>query len=92
LGRRPRDDHSLLPGERRALVCWIIVLIQIFKRQHIALGVIGILCPIVAFVYGWIKAREWAIMNIMLAWTACIVLQILIGAIGGAFTAHVNVR
>lgn len=75
-----------------ALVCWILVLIQIFKRQQIALGVIGILCPIVAFVYGWIKAREWGIMNIMLGWTACIVLQILFGALGGAFTAHVSVR
>ena len=74
-----------------ALVCWILVLVQIFKHQQIALGIIGILCPIVAFVYGWIKAREWGIKNIMLGWTAAIVLQILFGALSGAFTAHVNV-
>jgi hypothetical protein len=74
------------------LVCWILVLVQIFKRQHIALGVVGIICGIVAFIYGWIKSREWGIMNIMLAWTACLVLQILFGALSGAFTAHMNVR
>ena len=75
-----------------SLVCWILVLIQIFKHQQIALGVIGILCPIVAFIFGWIKATEWRIMNIMLAWTGCIVLQIIVGIIAGAFTAHVTVR
>ena len=75
-----------------SLVCWILVLVQMFKRQQIALGIIGIICSIVAFVYGWIKSKEWGIMNIMLAWTACIVLMILFGALAGAFTAHVNVR
>jgi len=75
-----------------ALVCWILVLVQMFKRQQIALGIVGIICSIVAFVYGWIKAREWGIMNIMLAWTACVVLMILFGALSGAFTAHMNVR
>ena len=64
-----------------AFVCWILVLVQIFKRQQIALGIVGIICSIVAFVYGWIKARDWGIMNIMLVWTACVVLMILFGAL-----------
>ena len=65
------------------IVCWIMVLIQIFKHQQIALGIIGIICGIVAFVYGWVKANEWGIRNVMLAWTGSIVAQIIVAMIAG---------
>ena len=65
------------------IVCWIMVLIQIFKHQQIALGIIGIICGIVAFVYGWVKASEWGIRNVMLAWTGSIVAQIIVAMIAG---------
>jgi tellurite resistance protein TehA-like permease len=59
------------------IVCWIIVLVKIFQSQQIAIGVIGILCGIVAFIYGWMKSDEWKIKNIMLIWTIAIVGQII---------------
>ena len=68
------------------LVCWIMVLVQIFKHQQIALGIIGIICAIVAFVYGWMKSSEWGIRNVMLAWTAGIIGQIIIGSLAGPGT------
>lgn len=68
-----------------SFVCWIIVLIQMFKRQHVGLGVVGILCALVAFVYGWIKAREWGITMVMLVWTACLILGGTFTSLGGGF-------
>jgi hypothetical protein len=44
----------------------------------LALCGIGVL---IAFVYGWIKHREWGIKNIMIAWTCCWVLSIIGSAI-----------
>lgn len=67
-----------------SLVCWIIVLIQMFKRGQTGVAIASIvllLCgigPLIAFVFGWIKAKEWNIMNIMLAWTGCMVAGVLL--------------
>ena len=63
-----------------SLVCYIMVLVQMFKHENTGLAIaciVLIFCVgiggIIAFVYGWMKAGEWDIKNIMIAWTACIV-------------------
>jgi hypothetical protein len=69
-------------GGLGSLVCFIMVLVQMFQRGQSTLGIVCAvlaLCGIgilIAFIYGWIKHREWGITNIMYAWTACIVLVI----------------
>ena len=80
-----------------SLVCFIMVVIQMFQHGQTGLGIVCALLfwcigPLIAFIYGWIKAGEWNIQNIMIAWTACIVIAILVqvvligsGAGGGAF-------
>jgi hypothetical protein len=71
-----------------SLVCWILVLIKMFQNGAIGpaiASIVLILCgigPLVALIYGWIKADEWGIRNIMLIWTVCILLSIVVG-IGG---------
>ena len=76
----------LTVGGIGSLVCFVVVLIQMFKREQTVLGIACIvltLCSgigsLIAFVYGWMKSTEWQLQNVMLAWTASIVLQ-LIGA------------
>ena len=58
------------------LVCFILVLVQMFQRGRTGLGVacivLGFCCGIgsvVAFVYGWVRHREWGLTNVMIAWT-----------------------
>ena len=70
-----------------SLVCFILVLIQMFQRGQTGLGIaciVLIFCvgigALIAFVYGWMKATEWNIKNIMLAWTGCWVVGLLLGA------------
>jgi hypothetical protein len=59
-----------------SLVCWILVLVKIFKSGNIGLGIVGIICPLVAFIYGWMKADEFGIKNIMLIWTVLVIASI----------------
>jgi hypothetical protein len=56
-----------------SLVCWIFVLIKIFQDGNVGLGIVGIICPLFAFIYGWMKANEYGIQKVMLIWTVLIV-------------------
>ena len=63
--------------------CFIMVLVQMFKRGEPAMGIVcigTIFCwvgGLIAFVYGWTKAAAWDIKNIMIAWSVVIVLNII---------------
>ena len=54
-----------------SLVCWILVLVKIFQSGDTLWGVLG-LCPLVAFVYGWVKVKELDVQKIMMIWSVCV--------------------
>jgi len=64
------------------LVCFILVVVKMFQSGQTALGVITIItmfCGVgflIAFIYGWVKARDWNIRPVMLTWTVVIILDI----------------
>jgi membrane protease YdiL (CAAX protease family) len=65
-----------------SFVCFILVLIQMFRRDQQTLGLVCIFLAllagmgtIVAFIFGWLKATEWRIKRTMVVWTVCYVLQ-----------------
>lgn len=67
-----------------SLVCLVMVLMKMFQAGQTGLGIaciVLIFCTgiggLIAFIYGWMKNAEWGIKNVMLAWTGCIVGQIL---------------
>ncbi len=64
-----------------SLVCWIMVLIKIFK-DNVGLGILGIVCNLFAFIYGWVKVKEYNIKNVMLAWTVAYVIFVIAYALG----------
>ena len=67
-----------------ALVCFIIVLIKQFQIGGALHGIIGIItCGIWTLIWGWMNSGKAGIKNIMLIWTALIVVSIILGAIGG---------
>ena len=65
------------------LVCWIIVLVKIFQAGNIGLGIVGIICGLVAFVYGWMKSNELGVQKVMLVWTIALVAQIALSVMFG---------
>ena len=64
-----------------SVVCWIIVLIRMFKESAVK-GIIGLICGLYAFIWGWMNSSA-GLKNIMLLWPLAIILGVIGGAIGG---------
>lgn len=67
-----------------SLVCWIVVLIRMFKESAVK-GIIGLICGLYAFIWGWMNAGA-GLKNIMLLWTLAIVIAMVAGAMAGFAT------
>ncbi len=52
-----------------SLVLFILVLIKLFKKEGILLGILGIICGLYTFIWGWINHKKQNITNIMIAWS-----------------------
>jgi hypothetical protein len=68
-----------------SLVCYFYVIYQMFNNAETVIAVvclIGIcvlgLGGIVAFIYGWMKAREWEIVPVMAIWSGCVVANLVV--------------
>lgn len=74
------------------IVCWIMVLIRMFKDAGAVHGIIGILCSLYAFIWGWMNSGKLGLRNIMLAWTVILVLYIILAAMFGGFNYSYGVN
>lgn len=64
--------------------CWIFVLIKMFQNESPLYGVFGIICGIYALVWGWQNADKLNIRNVMMIWTACVIIGIALNLASGA--------
>lgn len=67
-----------------SLICFIIVLIKLFQNEGALKGILGIICGLYTFVWGWINADKLGIKNIMLIWTLLIIVSIVLNFMFGA--------
>jgi len=65
------------------IICLVLVLIKMFQSAGVLHGILGIICTLYAFIWGWINADKEGIKNIMLIWTLLIVISIVLGFFGG---------
>jgi hypothetical protein len=70
-------------GALASLVCWIIVLIKLFQEKGPLHGVLGILCGLYPFIWGWMNVNRLGIMMWMVIWSVAIVLSAVGNAAGG---------
>lgn len=70
-----------------SLACLIMVVIKLFKEKGVAHGILGVICGLYTFIWGWMNATRLGIRNLMMIWTAIFVLNLIIGISIGAFTA-----
>jgi hypothetical protein len=70
------------------LVCYIMFIVTMFQRGATGLAilflVLSLCCGVgllVAFIYGWIKHREWGITNLMMIWSVFIGMSIIGGVL-----------
>jgi hypothetical protein len=66
-----------------AWVCSILVGVQAIKRQKVVPGIVSIICVIFGLIYGWMKATEWGIKNLMIAFTILFIAAIVLNAMAG---------
>ena len=66
------------------VVCWVLTLVKIFKDGKVGLGIVGIICGLVTFIYGWMKVSEYHNRTVMMVWTISWAVLILANILGGA--------
>ena len=69
-----------------SLICFVIVLIKLFQNGGVVQGIIGLICGIWTFIWGWMNAGKLNFRNIMLIWTALIILSIILNVMSGGFS------
>jgi hypothetical protein len=70
------------------LICFIIVLIRMFQDAGVLHGILGLICGLYAFIWGWMNATRLNIRNIMMIWTLLIILSIIVNALAGNFSYY----
>ena len=60
------------------LVLLIMVLIKLYQEKGVLHGILGLICGLYTFIWGWMNVTRLNIKNIMMAWTACIVLWLIL--------------
>jgi hypothetical protein len=63
-----------------SLVCLIAVLIPLFKKEGVLKGILGILCGLYTFIWGWMHVKDESLnlKNWMYVWTVVIILNIIL--------------
>ena len=65
------------------LVPFIIVLIKLFQTKGALHGILGIICGLYTFIWGWMNATTLNIKNVMLIWTVLLVASIVLNVMFG---------
>ncbi len=63
-------------GGALAFVAGIVVLIKLFQKEGILKGILGLICMLYTYIWGWLNAKNESLnlKNWMYIWTAAIVL------------------
>ncbi len=70
-------------GSAIAWVAGIVVLIKLFQKEGILKGILGLICMIYTYIWGWmhLKDESLKLKTWMYIWTGCIVLGIILNVI-----------
>jgi len=66
-----------------SLICFILVLIKLFQSEGALKGILGLICGLYTFIWGWMHQDKLGVKNLMLYWTLLIIASIVLGVMGG---------
>jgi len=71
-------------GSFLALIAGIVVLVRLFQKEGILKGILGLICMLYTYIWGWMKINDESLKlrTWMYIWTAAIVVGILLNFIG----------
>lgn len=67
------------------VICFIIVLVKMFQTAGVLQGILGLICSLWCFIWGWMNAGKLGIKNLMMIWTLLLILCIILNVAGGGF-------
>jgi hypothetical protein len=70
-----------------AFVVQILVVVKMFQNAGALHGILGIICGLYAYIWGWLNSTKLGIRNLMIIWTALIILIIILNVVFGASMA-----
>ena len=70
-----------------AFVIQILVVVKMFQNAGALHGILGIICGLYAYIWGWMNANKLGIKNLMIIWTVLIILIIVLNIVFGASMA-----
>ena len=70
-----------------SIICFIMVLIKLFQDKGALHGILGLICGLYTFIWGWLNADRLGVKNIMIIWSLLIIVNIILGFVGG-FSFH----
>ncbi len=62
-------------------VMGILVLIKLFKKEGVLKGILGIICMLYTYIWGWMHVKDENLKNVMYIWTGLIVLGIILNVV-----------
>ncbi len=67
-----------------AFVAGIVVLIKLFQKEGLLKGILGLICMLYTFIWGWlnVKNESLKLKNWMYIWTGVIVLGVILAYVG----------
>ena len=68
------------------VICLVIVLIKLFQNEGALKGILGLICFLYTFIWGWMNATKLNIKNIMVIWTILAILSIVVNVMTGGFS------
>ena len=71
-------------GGALAFVAGLVVLFKLFQKEGILKGILGLICMLYTYIWGWMHMKDESLKlkNWMYAWTAAIVVGLILGYIG----------
>ena len=72
------------------IICFIIVLIKLFQENGVLHGILGLICGLYTFIWGWMNATKLNIKTVMMIWTLLIIVAIIITVMGGGFSYSIG--
>lgn len=70
-----------------SLVCFIVVLIKLFQNEGALKGILGLICSLYTFIWGWMNADRLNIKQLMMIWTGLILGSIVLNVAASAMGA-----
>ncbi len=60
------------------VICGIIVLIKLFQNEGALKGILGLICGLYTFIWGWMNSNRLGLRNIMMIWTLLIIVLLVL--------------